>query len=330
MIALNADRLPADLAERHALLRTYFCDKDATATASSTGWDLTLAWPDGDDRHVDAALDQALEWWGDAVHRGTMALAQRRAGRILRCLYDSWTLHSWSEWWARRGAEPLTALTILHADDHRDLASPRLFRTAAGWYDPIAGAAFDVMNPVSVRQAIESGAVGMGSFLTPFLHAAPTADVRHLCQPPKTVATTDYEIVLDVTQDDLLSPGAERPSIELRPSDMGPGPGRYRQTPHMDAWLEAIGPGPILLHIDMDYFNNRYDGDSDWRERVRLDPSVADVNVKIDELISALRSKNLLARLEDIVIAYSPGFFPAELWADADARLGHGLVAEIG
>ncbi len=32
----------------------------------------------------------------------------------------------------------------------------------------------------------------------------------------------------------------------------------------MVKWSNDLGPGPILVHIDMDYFNNRYDGDSDW------------------------------------------------------------------
>ncbi|MBI3438210.1 MAG: hypothetical protein HY054_06100, partial [Proteobacteria bacterium] len=112
--------------ERHAALRDYFCDKDAEAKGVADGWELSLGWPGGVERHVDPRLDEGLAWWGDGVRREAMALARRREGKVLRSLYDSWTLHSWSEWLARQSAPP-SNLTILHVDDHEDLGSPRLF-----------------------------------------------------------------------------------------------------------------------------------------------------------------------------------------------------------
>jgi hypothetical protein len=166
----------------------------------------------------------------------------------------------------------------------------------------------------------------MGSFLTPFLHLAPRADVRHLCQPPKATGTADFRVRLTTTRDSLLSPERIRPSVELDPAPGAIGPGCYRMTPDVDAWLETLGPGPILLHIDMDYFNNRYDCDSDWQDRAAvLDPPADQVRCKIDEMIGALAKAGVIDRLEDVVIAFSPGFFPAELWAEADARQAEAL-----
>ena len=331
MIVLPAGRLPQSRTERHATLRDYFCDKDAEATLSPRGWDLTLAWPDGDDRHIDPNLDEGLAWWGGETERQAMALATRREGRLLRCLYDTWTLQSWSEWFVRQGSEELHHLIILHVDDHRDLGTPRLFVDGHGWFDPITGARCDLYNPASVCSAIESGAIGMGSFLTPVLHVARHAEVRHLCQPPKARATTDHHIRLTTEQDTLLDPGRKRPAVRLDPSTAEIGPGSYRITPSVEAWLDRLGDGPILLHIDMDYFNNRYDGDSDWPHRPEpFDPPLSRVCEKIDEVTNALAQHRLLDRLEDVVIAYSPGFFPAEFWREADARLVHGLGALHG
>lgn len=313
-------RLPDDATHRHAALREYFCDKDAHAELVAGEWHLSLSWPDDRERHVDPILDEGLGWWGQGARAETMALARRREGRVLTALYDSWTLHSWSQWLsAEDGVAP--TVTILHVDDHRDLGAPRLRRAAEGWQDLISGSTFNVFAPASVQQAIESGAVGMGSFMTPFLHALPHAQVRHLCQPPKAPMTQDFEIRLITIADDLLMPGAVRPAIELHPAD-GIGPGHYRITPDLDAWVEAIPSGPILLHIDMDYFNNRYDGDSDWRERAeRLDPSPDWIRDRIEAMVAALSSRGLVDRLVDVVVAYSPGFFPAELWQDADVSL---------
>jgi hypothetical protein len=255
-----------------------------------------------------------------------MALAQRRNGRVLRALYDTWTLQSWSEWFARSGLNEDEPLTILHVDDHRDLGEPRLFKRGADWVDPITDRAFDLRRPETVRSAIESGAIGMGSFLTPVLHRFPNADVRQLGQAPKVVSTTDYELELTTMPDDLLEPGAPRPSVQLHQTSTGTGPGLYRITDDPARWVEDVRPGPILLHVDMDYFNNRYDGDGDWRDRaIRLDPGLDEVLAQVDRVTGTLRTAGLVSQIEDCVIAYSPGFFPAELWGEADRRLEAGL-----
>ncbi|WFR98058.1 GNAT family N-acetyltransferase [Rhizobium tumorigenes] len=281
-----------------------------------------MSWPSGRERHIDDKLDLGLDWWGKGLKREEMARARRRSPKLLRCLYDSWTLASWSEWLKRRGGtETLTSLVLLHVDDHRDLGSPRIERNEAGWRDLITNRQISLSDPDTVIEAIESGAIGMGSFMTPFLAAVPLAEVRHLCQPPKAVATRDFVIRIEDNSDDLLQPGASRPVATLEPSS-GTGAGHYRLTPDVDDWLEGIQGGPLLLHIDMDYFNNRYDGDSDWRERpARLDTPVEKIFAQITMLTQALRRRGLLEVIEDVVFAFSPGFFPAELWAKVDRHL---------
>ena len=325
MLRIARDRLPPSPAARHGVLRDYFCDKDAEAVEVEDGWELRLGWPSGDERHVDPRLPEALAWWGEGVDRSGMATARRRSGRVLRTFYDTWTLYSWSEWMARAGAAADHAV-VLHVDDHRDLGAPRIFVEDRRLVDAVTGELFDMHAPESVLAAVESGAVGMGSFLTPFLHAAPRAEVRHLCQPPKARSTRDHRIALAAEPDTLIRPGQPRPAVRLEEEPGATGPGCYRITPDVDAWLEGVGPGPVLLHIDMDYFNNRYDGDSDWRGREEaFDPPLEAVLEKVDDLVDALKRTGLAEQIEDMVIAYSPGFFPAELWAPADARLQQGL-----
>jgi hypothetical protein len=215
----------------------------------------------------------------------------------------------------------LSSLILLHVDDHRDLASPRLKCDGDTMRDLVTGHQSSVDRPDSIVEAIESGAIGMGSFMTPFLAAVGQAEVRHLCQPPKATVTQDFIIRIEHVPDDLLDPGALRPVTSLE-SITGVGPSRYRLTPNLDDWLEGIEGGPILLHIDLDYFNNRYDGDSDWRNRpVRHDPPIEEIYSRIEELSRALRQRGLLEAIEDVVFAFSPGFFPAELWESVDRHL---------
>jgi hypothetical protein len=330
-ILVPEDRLPAERHARHGRLRDYFCDKDATSTLDGGVWRLDLDWPTGTERHVDPRIAAELRAWG-GIGLGGMAMARRRSGRVLTALYDTWTLPSWSEWVARADPTGDTRITILHLDDHRDLGSPRLAASDGGLCDMITGEPFDIRDPASVTAACVSGAVGMGSFLTPFLAAFPESDVRQLGQGPKITATTDHAIVPTTVEDDLLRPGAARPAVRLDPvADGGPGPGRYRATAGLEDWLEEIGPGPVLLHVDMDYFNNRYDGDGDWPDRVRRhDPPLDDVLTRIDEVTAAMRSAGLLERIEDAVVAFSPGFFPAEMWRASELRLREGLGGLYG
>lgn len=324
-LRVASDLLPDDAHARHGRLRTYFCDIDAQALPIEGGWQLDLAWPSDPERHVDIRIRDALSAWG-GLALDSMATARYRSGRVLTCLYDTWSLLTWCEWAARAKTLPTDPITILHLDDHRDLMSPRLAIEGDEIVDMITDDPFDVLDPASVLSACNSGAVGMGSFLTPFLLAFPNSDVRHLCQPPKIQGTQDWSFSAAVERDDLLRPGVARPSIALEAAH-GTGPGRYRTTNDLEAWLADIDDGPILLHVDMDYFNNRYDGDGDWMDRIRvLDPPLGTVLQRIDEVCAAMRDRGLIERIEDAAVAFSPGFFPAEMWEAADARLRENLA----
>jgi hypothetical protein len=323
-IWVQSDLLPDEPHARHDRLRTYFCDKDATATRCDSGWRLDLAWPSGNERHVDLKIEQHLVSW-EGIGLADMATARKRTGRVLTSLYDTWSLLTWSEWAARTQPDRCDRITILHLDDHRDLMSPRLAFEETGVVDLITGKPFDVRDPVSVSSACDSGAIGMGSFLTPFLLAFPNCDVRQLCQPPKIVGTYDWSYCAAFESDDFLRPGANRPAISLQTKENA-GMGRYRATNDLEDWLTDVADGPVLLHVDMDYFNNRYDGDGDWVDRMRRhDPPLDKVLTHIDEVTTAIDRAGLIDRIEDAAVAFSPGFFPAELWQPAEMRLREGL-----
>lgn len=315
--------LPEDQRNWHSFLRDYFCDKDAIATLKDDLVELQLEWPAGLDRHVDPNLQAGLDWWGRGVALQSMWSARWRDRKILTALYDTWTLHSWSEWLARTSVARAREVILLHIDDHRDLGTPRLLHKNDQFQDAITGNSVDLRSPGSVQNAIASGAVGMGSFMTPFIHEVPSACVRHLCQPPKVRQTISSRLVLTDESDTLLYPGMQRPAIEYVP--VAPGAASsYVATSDLGIWANNIEGRPVLVHIDMDYFNNRYDGDSAWRERAEpLDPIESIIFEKIDEIVDALASSR--AEIEDVTIAYSPGFFPAECWEAADKRLRAGL-----
>lgn len=321
---VTKDYLPRNPSEWHGFLRDYFCDKDALAVEFSEGISLSLEWPVGAERHVDPLLDVGLGWWGRGVGLGSMWSARWRDGRIMTSLFDTWTLLSWSEWLARVSLESAANVVVLHVDDHRDMGSPRLLLRNEVLFDAITGANVRLDEPASVSRAIESGAIGMGSFMTPFVRELPHALVRHLCQGPKMHADVNRRVVVGCIKDTLLHPGADRLAIALE-SCSANCEGTYFGTSNVRSWIRDIEGRPALVHIDMDYFNNRYDGDSDWRLREpRLDPDLDQMFLKVDELVGALADSKAL--IEDVTIAYSPGFFPAEYWQPLDHRLRAGLA----
>lgn len=327
-LLIPISRLAADPNHRHAQLRDYFCDKDASANLVGDRWALRLKWSNDPGRYVDPRLNEGLAWWGAGIQYQDMAMARKRRGRLLLSLNDTWTLESWSEWLSQRSRHTDLDVLVLHVDDHKDIASPRLFQHAMGWFDPITREIIDLLRPDTVERAIASGAIGMGSFITPFLHYAPNTDIRHLCQAPKCVGTIDLLFYPDSIADTLLAPLELRPTIRVVEDGRGAGPGRYRFTDDVNAWLEGVNESSkdILLHIDMDYFCNRYDGDSDAIESPGpLNLPIEEIITRIDVLTGALKSHDLIGRLADISIAFSPGFFPAEFWAASCDRLLAGL-----
>jgi hypothetical protein len=82
---------------------------------------------------------------------------------------------------------------------------------------------------------------------------------------------------------------------------------------------------PILVHIDMDYFNDRYDGDSNWLTRPHThDPDEADLAPRLDAVLQTL--DGLRSSVSNVAIGVSPGFFPAEYWSQCIERIDNTFI----
>ena len=336
-LVLPAGRLPTSPQERRACLDAYFDDILASVKAVPEGWEIDLNWPSMPDYYVDPHLDKGLTWWraGTQIHDIYTQVCHSPEGQI--SLRDSWTLFSWSKWLVKRRERGLMTndVVVLHVDDHNDLMTPRLTSQDGGWRDTIFFETFDLYDPNTVRLAILRGSVGVGSFMSPFIHTVPHLQLRHLSQTAPADKVQDALIMRQTVADVLLDIGGQRPSVgilqqkkslddSLQTDIVGP----YRLTPRLDYWLADLPDAPVLLHIDMDYFNNRYNGDSDWSaRRSSHDPGQPDIIRKIDDLFDAMIESKAVSRIEDVSVALSPGFFPAELWEASIARIQARLSA---
>lgn len=332
-IIISHNLLPEDEHERNRILKQYFCELIVTVKEVREGWSLSLGRPTRDDFYIDPALANGLEWWSGnygQVDVASIPFAVHRRLGLQLSLNDSWTIYSWSRWlkeFVTFEAKPET-ITLLHLDDHDDLMTPRLLVKDEAWFDSISGLILDLWEPETVKSAVKSGAIGIGSFMAPLLHLFSNVHVRHLCSTEYTKERQGPHIVRPVKIfDELLAPGSLRPALELdrieavsNTYEKGVHP--YSVTDDMGIWLTDLPEGPILIHIDMDYFNNRFNGDSDWVDYgPKYDPPIQNVLNRIDQVFESLKSAGVAERVTDLAVALSPGFFPADLWAPSIKRI---------
>jgi hypothetical protein len=78
---------------------------------------------------------------------------------------------------------------------------------------------------------------------------------------------------------------------------------------------EVFADTRILLHIDLDFFNNRYDANpASVRTASRHDPALLMCTKKFESLLDQLLASGRVSQIENVAIAISPGFTPSELW----------------
>jgi len=318
--------LPEDEFQRDIYLQSYFCELIPTSRQVSGQWEICVQRPPSLDFYVDPRLAEGIDWWSRKISHTDISQIplqyQRRDGFQLS-FSDAWTIFSWSEILSQHAGQISGEITVLHVDYHRDLMSPRLVRSKSKFFDILTGLEFDLMKPHTVSDAVRSGAIGMGSFIVPLLHLDHAITIRHL-HPLDNVDEATFDLIPTILKDELLAVGAQRPAVMLKPSTGAAKSDskQYLMTRHLKNWLADIPKGTVLLHLDMDFFNNRFDGDSDRvNSNYKLEKPLTQVIAQIDEIFSALESTGVAPRLSDCSVSLSPGFFPAELWDASISRI---------
>lgn len=318
-------RLPDDDTARDALLCDYFCERVPTACRVGHEWVIETMTAPSADFYADERLTEGVEWWDPALTLDRIPLATHDMGSWQLSFNDAWTLAAWSDYFRAVGEVP-QRVVILHVDDHDDLMPPRLSVEDRRFVDLLTGVAVNVTQPDSVRSAIVSGAIAQGSFMAPLIHATQHVEVRHLCQTGYAKDRVGaFSMEPTTVDDDLLAPGVKRPAVKLRP-EPEPAGSNYRVTSDVAEWISDLPDGVVLLHVDFDYFNNRFNGDSDWPlQPDRHDPPLDEVLRQIRRTMNAVAECG--RPVASIAAALSPGFFPAEMWEPAVACFSESLRA---
>ena len=319
-LQVSKDRLPKDVVQIENLIEDYFPDFLPTATDQGEQLEIRLERPSspyGCYMHDDT-LKSGLSWWNEGTRVRDIPKEYRLQDEGILAVEEQWVPLSWSHAFQRLGKIP-DEVVLLHLDDHQDMMAPRIGTRLDGeMVDYMTGDQVNFLDPESVANAVKSGAIGKGSILTPLIWSIPKVHVRHLTFRPHP--NTTYRIDKVTYSDEVLFESKNR--IGLHFSDTSwknlTQHSNYVVTPNFDTWVDQIPPDvPILLHFDLDYFNNRFDGNSDWQ----TDPGSRSHNPRfvkqkqyLKSVFQRIHKLDLSDRIIDTSIGISPGFYPGEFW----------------
>lgn len=266
--------------------------------------------PDTSYHEIDPFLDQGLSYC--RIDRSKQDPAGFHISTPLfdLCLEDSWC----GLFLAGRIAHlpPEIPLIIIHLDDHTDMMSTLLL---AGDHltDPFTGEQFFADNPRCWLAAIASGAIGIGSFLTPFFFLARRLHIAHLSDGPGHAGLYNVEPsvirhpLLESTGffDINLDPKDDR-FVSLRTYSKSGDPVRLIEGASADRSTY------VVVHIDLDYFINDFNGNpapDSYLPSPELQSAALD---KMDAFFDALKGQRV--SVDRWMIATSPGFCSGYHW----------------
>lgn len=182
VVRIPAGRLPDERRERDQVLQDYVAERVPDAVRDGDDWAVRLLTPPRADYYIDPRLREGLAWWerfSGPVPIRDIPYARRRRNSVQVSLSDAWTISSWSRLLAS-GVGRQAPVIMLHADDHEDLMSPRLVVRNGTLIDLISGKPVRADRPATIDAAVQSGAIGMGSFMVPMLTVWRDIHIRHL------------------------------------------------------------------------------------------------------------------------------------------------------
>ncbi|WES96543.1 hypothetical protein P2W68_17055 [Chryseobacterium arthrosphaerae] len=284
----------------------YFSGKDIKILEQDDNYiDVLLSNHESSDYYIDPNILEGLQWWDKSIMIKQIPDQFRNLVKYQLSLNDNWTIYSWSLWLEQRLLENdvPNEIVILHIDDHTDCMSPLLFKKDNLFINPFNNEEVNLFNPNTVRRAIESGAISIGSFMTLFLHSMPRIQFRHLMPKHRlSKVQVSGKVNRGFLSDETIQSYQERPLLSFSPSEGIKSNLEYSVFTEIDDFLKDISDtAAIFLHVDMDYFNNRFDGDSDWRSHeFNYDPSAKIVYKNIEETFSTIEKAILQRELKII------------------------------
>lgn len=226
------------------------------------------------------------------------------------CLSENWLAYAFV-FLTERDHYDKIAMNIIHIDDHSDLMSPFIYNHKEKFYDMLSGNEVIFNKSKSLKKAVQSGAITIGSMLTAIIYAMEYANIIHI---KKNAISQEFSILKDKISDHILHKGCQR--IIIKKINSCNKANKYFVTDNWNDLEKRINPEyPSLLHIDMDYFNNRYNASTSWMEnKITNNPDIMQQKQEIDRLINTIKKITKITEIKYVLIGISPSFYPVEYW----------------
>ncbi|MGR2977886.1 GNAT family N-acetyltransferase [Vibrio vulnificus] len=321
MIRIHKNNLPDNEQEVYEKLYSYFLDHEIDKLElSGDYWLISLSKKAFN--HCDD-IRPGLNWL--KISERDSASFYIQGDRYLFCLAESYIPYGWSCLYYKYGLNNGSTV-LLHFDSHRDLMDTRISYTdGEKWKDLLTNKVVQFSDPKSILSSVCSGAIGIGSMVTPLLHHNPNLYIAHynpsVCEnklyvvKPELKKETLFRECLFVLKSKFIETNSKEPNNYIESN-----------TIH-DAVLFSRDKDNILLHIDMDSLNNRYNGNSDWEsEGYYYENDIFSQISDIDTLISLIDEYKLANKIRHTSIGISPSFYPVEYWEPVTRYLLRALI----
>jgi hypothetical protein len=226
--------------------------------------------------------------------------------------FDLYFEDSWTGYFiAKRFQEqsPRQDLVLIHLDDHTDMMPTLLCRSSERLIDPTTRVTFDPTLSNDWHAAIYSGAVNIGNYITPLYYSGRKIHVRHINN--STERTQLFPVSRESCRYDLI-PDKHFAAIGVSCSCQKEDAGTYLAGSSPEVVLDSTPQGWTLVHIDLDYFINDFNGASRGENYIP-DPTLHTVaRAKINRFFQALAKLN--PTVDRWMIGTSPGFCSAYHW----------------
>lgn len=274
---------------------------------SENGTAVRLLGPDMSYHQVDPYLSKTLAGLGKGLNAADVLGYTSSSEYSDLCFEDSWTGCFIAVQLSKH--QHLRDVVLIHLDDHTDMMPTLLCRSAGQLIDPTTGEVFDPTCSADWEAAIYSGAISIGNFITPLCSSTFTLHVRHL----NNVTETAPLCYLSLTSREYeLIPGKQFAAIEKHGAWTSESRGTYLGGTNPDVVLGAVPEALTLIHIDLDYFINDFNGASRGAEYIPAPELRTLAKQKLDRFFISLSRSN--PTVHRWLIATSPGFCSAYHW----------------
>jgi hypothetical protein len=270
---------------------------------------LRLRGPDMPYHSGDPYLEAFLQGFKQGLRIGDIVAFHSHEALFDLCFEDSWSGYFIAD--RIRDQRTEEAVVLIHLDDHTDMMSTLLTSTNGAIGDCMLGTQFDPAKRRDWEQSIHSGCVGIGNFITPLYYSRHRVHVRHL-NSKGPIQQLPVEVFREPVRYALI-PDMEFAGLRKGDAVTEAGAGTYGVATDARSILADLPLGKTVVHIDLDYLVNDFDGNARGAAEYRPDDSLALAGRdKLDRFFEALNRAD--CPVDRWIVGTSPGFCSALHW----------------